>query len=340
MKPVSVTIKDIARQLNISPSTVSRALQDHYDISRETKQLVNETAVRLNYRPNVVARGLKRQQTNTIGVIIPEIVHYFFSQVISGIEEIAYKEGYTVMICQSNEKSDREVNNVYTLMAHQVAGILVSVSKETSDFRHLFEIQKSGIPLVFFDRVASGLPADQVVINDREAACEATRHLLSTGRKKIIHFSGPMNLDISKERKEGFLQAFAEAGIAADDSWCLEADTFERAFEAVRRLRNNLPDAIFCTNDMTALGAMKSLRSLNVRIPEDVAVVGFSNGNFSEISEPSLTSVDQHGFEMGVLAMKMLLDRIREKGDGKPFITKVLKADLIVRDSSKKRPIR
>ena len=146
-----------------------------------------------------------------------------------------------------------------------------------------------------------------------------------------------MNLNIGRERQEGFLQAFAEAGITSGESWCLEADTFEKAYEGVIGLRNNLPDAIFCTNDMTALGAMKSLRSLNIRVPEDVAVVGFSNGNFSEISEPSLTSVDQHGFAMGVLATKMLLDRIQEKNESKPFITKVLKADLIVRDSSGKR---
>jgi DNA-binding LacI/PurR family transcriptional regulator len=336
MKSEQITLKDIAHSLNTSPSTVSRALQDHPGISRETKKLVNEMAKKLKYRPNIVARGLKNRQFNTIGVIIPEIVHFFFSQVISGIEEVAYNEGFTVMICQSNERMDREINNVNVLMAHRVAGILVSVSKETSDFQHLTEIQKNGIPLVFFDRMAPGILADQVINNNREAAYQATLHLLEQGRLKIAHFAGPLNLAIARERKEGYLQALGEAGVTANPAWCIVADSFEKAFDEVLRLKQsgNMPDAIFCSNDLTAIGAMKSIQKSGLRIPQDVAVVGFSRGIFSEISNPSLSSVDQHGFEMGMIATQMLLKRIRAKTDDFPFVTKILTGELVTRDSS------
>ena len=341
MKTTPVTLKDIARYLNLSPSSVSRALKDHPEISLKTKMQVMEVAARLNYRPNVVARGLKKRQTDTIGVIIPEIVHYFFSQVISGIEEVAYNEGYTVMICQSNEKYDREINNVHTLLAHQVAGILVSVSKETSGFEHLQEIKKEGIPLVFFDRAVPELIVDQVINNNREAACQATRHLLEQGCVRIAHFAGPQNLMIGRERKEGYLQALSDAGIPAETAWCTVADSFEKAYEEVVHLHRsgNIPDAVFCSNDLTALGAMKALRNLGLRIPGDVAVVGFSNGIFSEISDPSLSTVDQHGYEMGALATRMLLNRIRQEGEGAPPSTKIIAGDLIIRDTSRIRPV-
>ncbi len=337
MKTGQVTIKDIARHLNISPSTVSRALQDHPDISSETKRLVCELAARLKYQPNIVALGLKQRRTKTIGVIIPEIVHFFFSQVISGIEDVAYKAGYTVMICQSNEKYEREKNNALTLTAHRVEGILVSLSKETCDYEHLTDIQDNGIPLVFFDRIAPGVEADQVITNDREAAYQATCHLLEQGRKRIAHFAGPQNLVIGRERKEGFLQALSGAGSPSGSGLCVEADTFDKAFREVIRLREagQLPDALFCNNDLTAIGAIKSIRALGLRVPEDIAVVGFSDGVFATISEPVLTSVDQHGFTMGTVATRMLLDRINNAEKELPFITKVIKGDLIIRDSSK-----
>jgi len=336
MKTTPVTIKDIARQLKISPSTVSRALKDNPEISLETRQLVTEVAVRLDYRPNIVARGLKQRQSATIGVIIPEIVHYFFSQVISGIEEVAYNEGYTVMICQSNEKSDREANNVRTLLAHQVAGILVSVSKETAGFSHLEEVDKNGVPLVFFDRAAPGMAKDQVINDNRESACRVTRHLIQQGCSRIVHFAGPQNLSIGRERKEGYLHALSEAGIAFREEWCTVADTFDKAYQEVMRLHQvlNLPDAIFCNNDLTALGAMKALRQLGVAIPGEVAVAGFSNGIFSEISDPSLTTVDQHGYDMGVQATRLLLKRINSKKEGEPPVTMVVRGDLIIRDTS------
>jgi DNA-binding LacI/PurR family transcriptional regulator len=336
MKSRQVTIKDIARILNVSPSTVSRALQDNPDISADTKKTVSELAQKLKYQPNVVALSLKKHRSLAIGVIIPEIVHYFFSQVISGIEDVAYRAGFTVIICQSSEKYDREVNNARTLIAHQVEGILVSVSKETADFQHLDDILAHDIPLVFFDRVAPGIPADQIINNDREAACQATRHLIDQGRKRIAHFAGPQNLIIGRERKEGYLKALADAGLPVDPGFCTETDSFDKAFSEVIKMKKseNMPDAIFCNNDLTAIGAMKSLLKLGFRIPDDVAVVGFSDGIFAEITNPLLSSVDQHGYEMGTIAAQMLLKRIGAGETFFPYETRILKADLVVRESS------
>jgi LacI family transcriptional regulator len=338
MKTAPVTIKDIARYLNISPSTVSRALKDNPEISQETRQQVVDLAAQLEYRPNIVARGLKKRQSATIGVIIPEIVHYFFSQVISGIEEVAYNEGYTVMICQSNEKSDREANNVHTLLAHQVAGILVSVSKETAGYNHLEEVKKNGVPLVFFDRSVPGMMMDQVINDNRESAYRVTQHLIQEGCTRIVHFAGPQNLSIGRERKEGYLQALSDAGIAFREEWCTAVDSFDKAYREVMRLHHagRLPDALFCNNDLTALGAMKALRELNVAIPGRVAVAGFSNGIFSEISDPSLTTVDQHGYEMGAEATRLLLKRINSQKEGEPPVTRVVRGDLIIRNTSGK----
>ncbi|HNZ69837.1 MAG: LacI family DNA-binding transcriptional regulator [Prolixibacteraceae bacterium] len=336
IKGGQVTIKDMARILGVAPSTVSRALQGHPDISAETRRLVNELAVRLKYQPNVVAQGLKFRRSNTIGVIIPEIVHYFFSQVISGIEEVAYKAGYTVIFCQSNERYDREVNNVKTLIAHRVDGILVSVSKETRDFQHLADILENQIPLVFFDRAAPGITADMVVTNDREAACMATLHLAGQGKKRIAHFAAPQNLFIGMERKAGYLDGLVLAGLTPDPALCVEADSFEKACHEISRMKasGTFPDAIFGANDLTAIGAMKSLLREGFRIPEEVAVTGFSDSRFAEIAEPSLTSVDQHGFEMGTLATQTLLKRIESADREYPCDTIIVKADLIIRNSS------
>jgi DNA-binding LacI/PurR family transcriptional regulator len=329
------TIKDIARELKVSPSTVSRALKDHPDISAETKRAVNELAEKLNYQPNAVALSLKQQRSNTIGVIIPEIVHYFFSSVISGIEDVAYEAGFNVIICQSNEMADREKANVKTLLASQVDGILVSVSKETKDFSHLEKIRKNEVPLIFYDRIVPGFVADQVIIDDFDAACRATRHLVDSGRKRIAHFAGPQNLLIGQQRKEGYKKALEEAEIHLGETLVYDADNFEKARLAVLKILESGTeiDGIFAVNDLTAIGAMQTLQKRGIKIPNEVAIVGFSDGRFSGITDPTLTSVDQHGYEMGTVATRMLLKRILSKEDY-PCETKVLNANLIVRGSS------
>ncbi len=331
-----VTIKDIARELKISPSTVSRALKNHPDISEETKVAVNELAKKLNYQPNAVALSLKQRRSNTIGVIIPEIVHYFFSSVISGIEDVAYDAGFNVIICQSNEKYDREVVNTRTLLANRVDGILVSISKETRNYDHFRKIKENEVPLVFYDRIVPGFEADQVIVDDLEAAYRATRHMIEGGCRKIAHFAGPQNLLIGQLRKEGYLKALREAGLETKKEWIIEADNFEKARLAVLNILDEKSDidGIFAVNDTTAIGAMHTLQKKGVRVPEQVAIVGFSDGRLSGITDPALTSVDQHGYEMGTVATEILLKRIMSSNKNYPFETRILNADLIVRGSS------
>ncbi|MBA4407903.1 MAG: LacI family DNA-binding transcriptional regulator [Bacteroidota bacterium] len=338
MRSNQITIKDIARILGISPSTVSRALKDHPDINVDTKKAVNELAGKLKYQPNAVALSLKSSRSNTIGVIIPEIVHYFFSSVISGIEDVASRKGFTVIICQSNESFEREVANARTLLSHRVDGILVSISKETLTFGHFLDLQNSGIPLVFFDRIAPDINADQVIIDDMEASYKATRHLVETGCKRIAHFAGPQNLVIGKDRLQGYLNALTEAGIPVDDRLIVEADTFERARNTVIKMFDAgiIPDGIFAVNDMTAIGAMKTIQKRGYKIPHEISIVGFSDGYLSGITEPHLSSVDQHGYEMGITAAEILFKRILSGDEEYIPEVKVLTADLIVRGSSVK----
>lgn len=338
MRSNQITIKDIARILGISPSTVSRALKNHPDINADTKKAVNELANKLKYQPNAVALSLKNSRSNTIGVIIPEIVHYFFSSVISGIEDVASQKGFTVIICQSNESFEREVANARTLLLHRVDGILVSISKETHTFDHLVNLQDGGIPLVFFDRIAPEIHADQVIIDDMEASCRATRHLIENGCRRIAHFAGPQNLLIGQQRLQGYLNAHKETGLPVDQSLIIEADTFEKARNSIGRLFDlgNIPDGIFAVNDMTAIGAMQTILKRGYKIPGEISIVGFSDGYLSGVTDPNLSSVDQHGYEMGTTAAELLFKRILSDDEEYTPEIKVLNADLIVRGSSTK----
>jgi len=338
MRSNQITIKDIARILGISPSTVSRALKDHPDINVDTKKAVNELALRLKYQPNAVAISLKNSRSNTIAVMIPEIVHYFFSSVISGIEDVASQKGFTVIICQSNESFEREVANARTLLSHRVDGVLVSISKQTHSFEHLLDLQEGGIPLVFFDRIAPEINADQVIIDDKEAAYKATRHLIETGRKRIAHFAGPQNLVIGRDRLQGYVNALTEAGIPVDKHLIVEADTFEKARNAVMNMLDAgiVPDGIFAVNDLTAIGAMQTIQKRGYKIPGEISIVGFSDGYLSGITDPHLSSVDQHGYEMGTTAAEMLFHRILSIETEYIPEVKILSADLIVRGSSEK----
>jgi len=338
MRSNQVTIKDIAQVLGISPSTVSRALKDHPDINSGTKKAVNDLADKLKYQPNAVALSLKHSRSHTIGIIIPEIVHYFFSSVISGIEDVASQKGYTVIICQSNENFEREVANTRTLLSHRVDGILISISKETHSFNHFVNLQEGGIPLAFFDRIAPDINADQVINDDIDASYNATRHLIETGRTRISHFAGPQGLIIGRDRLQGYINALTEAGLPIDNRLIIEADTFEKARNAVVTMLDAgiVMDGIFAVNDMTAIGAMQTIQKRGYRIPDDISIVGFSDGYLSGVTNPHLSSVDQHGYEMGTTAAEMLFHRIlSEESEYVPEV-KVLKANLIVRGSSLK----
>lgn len=344
MKYVQVTIKDIARELGISPSTVSRALKDHPDISPETKKAVNELADKLNYQPNIVALNLRQSKTNTLGVIIPEIVHFFFSTVISGIEDVAYSAGYNVILTQSNESVEREKIDLKALFNSRVDGMLMSISRETTSFDHIESILSKGMPIVFFDRVYDNPQLSKVLVDDFEGAKEATLHLIEQGCKRIAHLEGPPHLAISTQRLDGYLEALKQHKIAINKELIIACplgsiEEGKVATEKLLRLKTQ-PDAIFASNDLAAMGSMQAIKEKGLKIPNDVAVVGFSNWFFSAMMEPPLTSVDQPGFEMGQEAARLLIRHIEIKGKDDVEITpetKILKTRLIIRASSLKK---
>jgi LacI family transcriptional regulator len=336
-----VTIKDIARELGISPSTVSRALKDHPDISSETKKAVSELADRLNYQPNIVALSLRQRKTNTIGVIIPEIVHFFFSTVISGIEDVAYQAGYNVILAQSNESYQREVTDMKALFNSRVDGMLLSLSRETTNFDHIESIISKGVPIVFYDRFYSNPNTSKVIVDDYIGAKEAVLHLIEQGCKRIAHLEGAPNLIITKDRLRGYQDALSESNLEVRENYTVvcPSNSFEEGKKAAKKLLSLAvpPDAIFCSNDPMAMGAIMAIKEKGLVIPDDVAVVGFSNWFFAELTDPSLTTVDQPGFEMGQEAARLLIRQIelKDKDQDDPVPeTKVLKTRLIVRDSS------
>ncbi len=336
MKGHITTIKDIARQLNISPSTVSRALKNHPDLSADTKKAVQELATKLHYKPNKIALSLVQNTSRTIGMIVPELVHFFFSSVISGVQDVAYKAGYSVILCQSNESVEREVDNVQALLSSMVDGILVSISKETREYSHFNEIVNNRIPLVFFDRVCDELQTDRVVINDYLGGYIATEHLLSVGCKRIVHLAAPQHLMIGRNRFNGYQHALRKYKIHLNPDWVIPCDTYEDAFAKVPALFDspNPPDGIFAVNDSTAIGAMMAIKKIGINVPQDVAIVGFTNSLISTVTHPSLTTIDQHGEELGKIAAQQLLKRINNpETDFEPEI-KVVKPTLVVRESS------
>jgi len=338
MRSAQVTIKDIARQLGISPSTVSRALKDHPDISAATKKAVNDLAAELNYQPNAVALSLRSSRSNVIGLVIPEIVHYFFSQVISGIEDVAYDAGYQVMICQSNESYQREVKNVNTLLHSRIEGLLVSLSKESKDFNHFRNLQKKNIPIVFFDRTTDELETDRVKVSDYEGAYQAVKHLIDSGCKRIAHLATTEDLDIGRERYRGFIQALKDHELPIDERLIVQCDNHKAARLVTKRLiyELNPPDGIFAVNDLTAIGALQTAKENGLKIPEELAIVGFSNGVYSEMTDPPLTTVEQFGYEVGQKAARLLLDRIFTKEDY-PAKTEIIETQLIVRETTVKK---
>lgn len=346
MKFSQVTIKDIARELGISPSTVSRALKDHPDISVETKKAVNELAERLNYQPNTVALNLRQRKTNTIGVIIPEIVHFFFSTVISGIEDVAYQAGYNVILAQSNESYEREMTDIKALFNSRVDGLLLSISRETTNFDHIESIISKGLPVVIYDRMYNNPNTSKVVVDDYAGAKEAVKHLIDQGCKRIAHIGGTPGLIINIDRYKGYCDALKESNLELDESLVVNSPrgSFEEGKDLTTKLLSlkKRPDAIFAGSDPLAMGAITAIKAKGLTIPQDIAVVGFSNWFFGELMEPSLTTVDQPGFEMGQEAARLLIRqievRLKDESDPAPE-TKILKTKLIVRNSSLKKDL-
>ncbi len=332
----TVTIKDIAKALNLSTSTVSRALRGSYEINAETKRLVTEYAEKVHYSPNPIALSLKENRSRAIGVIVPEIANHFFSQAINGIEAIAYTRGYHVMIFQSNESYEREVINVQHIIARKVDGLLISLSGQTSNVSHLQEIQAKGLPLVLFDRISDKIDTHKVVADNFDGAFKATEHLILSGRKRIAHITSPTVLSITHERLAGYKAALGKYQIPFDESlikYC--GFGAEEAKKIVyEMIENQKPDAIFTTSDRLALDCFSAIKEKGISMPDEVAFIGFTNLKVAHLFHPSLSTVVQPAFEIGQTAAQLLLDSIEKKQNNEPFQTIKIPTEMVVRRSS------
>jgi LacI family transcriptional regulator len=335
------TIHDIARELNIDSSTVSRALNNNTRVSKKTKEKINAKAEELGYQRNQLASNLRTNKTNTVGVIVPRISRHFFSSCISGIEEVAYENGFNVIICQSLDQFEREQKIVNTLSGNRVDGVLISISMETKEINHLEIFKKNKTPLVFFDRHHSIHGNSNVLIDDFQGGFEATEHLIHQGCKNIAHFSGPQEILIYKNRFEGYKAALIKNSLPFNEELVITSKLTE--VDGVKNIKkllqiNPIIDGIFSSNDVASISAIQYLKTLGFKIPQDVAFVGFSNEPISSVIEPSLTTIEQPGFEMGKIAAKLLIDQIFSKET--PLAeTTILKPLLITRNSSLKLKI-
>jgi LacI family transcriptional regulator len=334
------TITDIARELNTTAATVSRALSNHPRISDETKKSVHLAATKLNYKRNRIASSLRLGKTHLIGVIIPSAEINFFGSVVHGIESIANLHGYNVVLYQSNESREYEEKGLETFLSARVDGILVSLAKGTVDYSHFEQIKKRGVPIVFFDRANDDLGIDSVVIDDYKGAYMATEHLISKGYKRIAHIAGPRHLKNFYDRINGYRGALRDNNINIDRSLIYYGNvSIESGKEGSQYFLSlpDPPDAIFATEDFTALGVIKELKERNIRIPEDFGVIGFANEQFGEHITPTLSTVDQQTIQMGRSALNLLLDLINKSGDAGFQEQKiVLEPLLICRHSSDK----
>lgn len=336
----SYTIKDIAKALNLSTSTVSRALNGSHEIGSETKKLVLEYAEKINYRPNPIALSLKEQKSHSIGVVVCEVANNYFSQAINGIESIAYNSGYHVIITQTHESAEREMANVQHLLSRQVDGLLISLSAQTVDTSVYEQLHAKGFPIVFFDRIAQHIPTHRVVVNNFEAGYKATLSLIKSGFKRIAHLTSTSNLMISRERFKGFKAALDEHGLQFPEEYFRQCnhggvltDEIEQAVESWMKLPEP-PDAILSTNDRLTTGCVPILKRLGYNIPNDVALAGFTNSDVAELFDPPLTVIRQPAFQMGQMATELLIKTIEAKHPIEAYATKVLETELICRDSS------
>lgn len=333
-----ITITKLAEQLQISPSTVSRALQDHPSIGKKTRRKVQKLASDLDYFPNSIASNLRRKKTNLIGVIVPRIDRHFHSFVISGIEEIANKAGYYVAIFQSNDSYQREVENVRMLLSNRADGVIGCLALETKQFDHFLKFNEHNIPLVFYDRVPYDIKSSKVLIDDFGAAFKACEHLISTGCRRIAHIAGSQNLTVYKNRLEGYKAALKKNNLEVDNELICYANTLsaDEGREFALKLLNLLkpPDGLFCANDNTAISSIQVAKKLNLKIPDNLAVVGFSNSPASTIIEPSLTTIDDYAFEMGQVAARLLIRQIENSDKNIVSETIIVRNDLIIREST------
>ena len=333
-----ITIQDIARKLNITASTVSRALNDHPAISTATKKAVSKTAKKLDYHHNRIASSLRLGKTKILGVIIPSAEINFFGSVVHGIEKVASERGYNVLMFQSNELLEYEMKGVETFLRSRVDGVLASISKETTNLDHYRKIRARGVPLILFDRASDDLDVPTVTINDYLGAYKATTHLIEQGCKRIAHISGQHHVPIFKQRLKGYLDALKDHDLDIKQELIISGKvTIESGRACMNYLlsTNNKPDGVFAVEDFTALGALQSIKSADIKIPEEIAIIGFANEAFGEFISPSLSTVDQQTIKMGVEAAELYF-HLSTKGNfySQEMTRRVLDPVLIFRDSS------
>ena len=336
-----VTLKDIARELEVSVSTVSKALKNSNEISRDTREKIQAFARLYNYKPNNIAISLKNKRTRNIGVIIPDIVHHFFTTVFRGIEKYANGRGYNVIVCVSDESFDKEVINMEMLANGSIDGFIMALSAETqdkNDFNHLRQVTEQGIPLVLFDRVTEEIVCDKVVINDEQAAMEAVDFLVKSGKKRIALFTTESYLNVSEKRERGYRLALEQNGIPYDKNLVLRLPfQFEEEDLSLPFFETMDFDAVLSVNEVFAIRGMRLAGKMGLRIPQDVSFIGFTDGILSKYSMPTLSSVAQHGEQMGEVAARMLIDKVEneyDETDPNSYRTEVIQASLVQREST------
>ncbi len=340
MKP-KLTLKQIARELDVSVSTVSKALRDSPEISDDTRQKIQAFAKLYNYKPNNIALSLKNRKTRTIGLVLPEIVHDFFATVISGVEEVANKRGYNVLICLSNNSFDREVINMEMLANGSTDGFILSVAKETQqkgDYHHLEEVINQGMPLVMVDRVINDIICDKVIIDDSDGARDAVQHLIDNGCRKIAIITTVDYVSVGKLRTEGYLRALRNNDLEVKEDLILKIEDVDNSREEIAQfIEAREIDGVFAVNEQFATSAVKALFDKGISVPDEVLVFSFSDGELSRRFIPSLSTVNQHGAEMGAKAAELLIDRIEKAAADENYQTAIVKTSLVERESTQKR---
>ncbi len=337
-----LTIKDIARELDVSISTVSKALKDSHEISAETKERIKAFADFYNYKPNSLALKLRSQKSHTIGVIVPEIVHHFFSTVLRGIDSYANEKGYSMMVCISNDSHEKEIASIETLLEGSVDGILVSTTHDTqqkNDYSHIKKLIDENFPIVLFDNIVDNVDCDKVTIDDSGGAYKATEYLIQTGCKRIALLAIPKYVKIGQLRMDGYKRALEKNGIPLDENRILEIENdvdLQKQIGSLFEDENNYPDAILAVNgEIYASTAMQIAKDKGLKIPEDISIITFTNGMISKYASPPLTTLEQHGYEMGKQAVELLIDRINNKEPDSQFQKKVISTNLKIRKSTK-----
>ncbi|WP_205502397.1 LacI family DNA-binding transcriptional regulator [Rufibacter psychrotolerans] len=344
-----ITIYDIARELDLSPTTISRALNDHPAVNQKTKQRISEAAAQMGYRSNLFASNLRKQRTNTIGLIVPRLDSPFHSSAIAGMEKIANEEGYNLIISQSLETVQKEIANAKTMFDSRVDGLLVSLSFETENLDHFERFISKGIPVIFYDRVAEHKDCTSIVIDNLQAAYKATSHLIEQGCSNIVHITGNLKRNVYADRLKGYKYALIDHNLPFTECNVLTGQMTEEAGrQAAEQIlaMDPLPDGIFVSNDTCAVSCLKTLKQAGISIPRDMAIIGFNNDLTSRVVEPNLTTINYPGQEMGEVALKVLLMQINGSTEGIPSNTINLRSDLIIRESSlrgkvlaKKKPL-